>query len=92
MPPNNTLHFKHKVIRDPPYGFITMSKTETDIMDTAAFRRLYRIRQLAHAHTVYPSAHHTRFEHSLGVMHIAGRMYDEIGTDTGLIRLSEFYI
>lgn len=51
-------------------------------MDTSAFRRLHRIKQLAHAYTVYPSAHHTRFEHSLGVMHIAGRMYDEIGTDT----------
>lgn len=59
-----------------------MSKTETDLMDTSAFRRLHRIKQLAHAYTVYPSAHHTRFEHSLGVMHIAGRMYDEIGTDT----------
>ncbi len=58
-----------------------MSKVETDLMDTAAFRRLHRIKQLAHAHTVYPSAHHTRFEHSLGVMHIAGRMYDEIGTN-----------
>ena len=58
-----------------------MSKTETNLMDTAVFRRLHRIKQLAHAYTVYPSAHHTRFEHSLGVMHIAGRMYDEIGTD-----------
>ena len=43
-------------------------------MNTAAFQRLRRIRQLAMAHLVYPSAHHTRFEHSVGTMELAGRL------------------
>jgi HD superfamily phosphohydrolase len=43
-------------------------------MDTRAFQRLRRIRQLAMAHLVYPGALHTRFDHSIGTMHLAGRM------------------
>lgn len=48
-------------------------------MDTQAFRRLHRIKQLAHTRPVYPSAPHVRFEHSLGVMHVAGRVCDRLG-------------
>ena len=43
-------------------------------MNTRPFQRLRRIRQLAMAHFVYPGALHTRFEHSIGAMHIAGRI------------------
>jgi HD superfamily phosphohydrolase len=44
---------------------------ELKIIDTPIFQRLRRIRQLSGAHLIYPGAQHTRFEHSLGVMHIA---------------------
>jgi len=65
-------------IRDPIHGFIKFSSIETNVINTRAFQRLRRIRQLALASLVYPGALHTRFEHSLGVMHLAGRLYDQV--------------
>lgn len=59
-------------ITDPVHRYIGFSEVERDIIDTSVFQRLRRIRQLAGAHLVYPSAQHSRFEHSLGTMHIAG--------------------
>lgn len=64
----------HKSIRDPLYGFVDLTETETKIIDAPAFRRLQDIKQLSHAYLAYPSAIHTRFEHSLGVLHIANRI------------------
>lgn len=66
-------------IRDPVHGFINRSEEEQNIIDIPIFQRLRRIKQLAMAHLVYPGANHTRFEHSLGVMHIAGLMCDVLG-------------
>lgn len=65
-------------IRDPVHGFIKMDRWERDIINQPAFQRLRRIRQLALTHMVYPGAVHTRFEHSLGVMHVATKMYNHI--------------
>jgi HD superfamily phosphohydrolase len=59
-------------ITDPVHRSIRFSQVEKEIIDTPTFQRLRRIRQLAGAHLVYPSAQHSRFEHSLGAMHIAG--------------------
>ncbi len=61
-------------MRDPIHGFIKLSKKERDLIDTKVFQRLRRIRQLAMTFLVYPGAMHTRFDHSIGVMHIAGRI------------------
>ena len=61
-------------MRDPIHGFIKLSKTEKRLIDTKVFQRLRRIRQLAMTFLVYPGAMHTRFDHSIGVMHIAGRI------------------
>ncbi len=58
-------------ISDPIHHYIYLSDLEKDIVDTPVFQRLRRIRQLAGAHLTYPSANHTRFEHSLGVKHLA---------------------
>ena len=60
-------------IVDPIHNFIRVYETELKIIDSAIFQRLRRIRQLSGAHLTYPSAQHSRFEHSLGVMHIAGQ-------------------
>mgnify|MGYP000008282095 FL=1 len=59
-------------ITDPIHDFIRLNSTEQKIIDTPVFQRLRRIKQLSGAHLTYPGAQHTRFEHSLGVMHIAG--------------------
>ncbi|HZA47747.1 MAG TPA: HD domain-containing protein [Nitrososphaera sp.] len=59
-------------ITDPIHKYIRFSQVEKQLIDSPTFQRLRRIRQLAGAHLVYPSAQHSRFEHSLGAMHIAG--------------------
>lgn len=68
-------------VRDPIYGFITFNEWEKEIIAHPVFQRLRRIRQLALTDMVYPGATHTRFEHSLGVMHLATKMYDAILRD-----------
>ena len=58
-------------IIDPIHDFIRVYNSELKIIDSPIFQRLRRIKQLSGAHLIYPGAQHTRFEHSLGVMHIA---------------------
>lgn len=65
-------------IRDPVYGFIAFNHWGKEILNHPVFQRLRRIKQLALTEMVYPGAVHTRFEHSLGVMHFATMMYDSI--------------
>jgi HD superfamily phosphohydrolase len=59
-------------IQDPVYGYIYITDPEKMIIDSYPVQRLHRLRQLAGAEYVYPAANHTRFEHSLGVMYLAG--------------------
>lgn len=74
-------YFRFKSIRDPLYGFIDLSETETKIIDTPVFRRLHGIKQLSHAYLVYPTAIHTRFEHALGVTHLADLVSKQLAFD-----------
>ena len=60
-----------RTIRDPLWNTIRLDPTAARIVDTAAFQRLRYIRQLGLAHLVYPGASHTRFDHALGVYHLA---------------------
>lgn len=81
----------HRDFRDPVHGFIRIQGRECDIVDTPIFQRLRRIRQLAMAHLVYPGAVHTRLEHTLGVVHVAGRLCGKLDIDaehTRLVRLA----
>jgi len=64
---------KYLEIVDPIHDFIRIYESEIKLIDSPIFQRLRRIRQLAGAHLVYPSAQHSRFEHSLGVTHLAGQ-------------------
>lgn len=66
-----------KAIRDPIHGQIRLNEKIIKIIDTPQFQRLRRIKQLGFANLVYPGANHTRFEHSLGVMHIASLLTDD---------------
>jgi HD superfamily phosphohydrolase len=65
-------------IRCPIYGFVQLNDWEWQIISQAPYQRLRRIRQLAWTDYVFPGAIHTRFEHSLGVMHMATLLFDGI--------------
>ncbi len=69
------------LIKDPIFGYIHISEMEKKILDTFPFQRLRRIKQLAGTEFVYPGANHTRFEHSLGVMHLAGILAEQLHID-----------
>lgn len=64
-------HGRSLVIRDPLWNTIRVDPVAAAVLDTAAFQRLRYIRQLGLAHLVYPGATHTRFDHALGVYHLA---------------------
>lgn len=68
----------YKYINDNIYGSIPVTKLEYDIINTNSFQRLRNIKQLGLANLVFPTAEHTRFSHSIGVMHIIGRMADHL--------------
>jgi len=65
-------------VRDPVHGFIYRTSLEEAIIDTPIMQRLRRIKQLAMASLVYPGALHTRFDHSLGVMHLTGKLTEKL--------------
>ncbi len=65
-------------IKDPIHGFVRLSGPERELLDARPVQRLRHIHQLALAMQVYPGATHRRFEHSLGVMHLAGRAFDAV--------------
>ena len=82
-------------ITDPIHDFIRLNSSEQQIIDTPEFQRLRRIKQLSGAHLTYPGAQHTRFEHSIGVMHIAGMAANSLSSkrqmpssDTNDVRLA----
>lgn len=63
-------------ILDPIHGDIKLSEIEKWIISHPLFNRLRRVKQNTFLYYVFPSANHTRFEHSIGVMHIAGKIFD----------------
>lgn len=81
---------KYIEIRDPIHGFIKLNEWERDIIDQPAFQRLRRIKQLAWTNMVYPGTNHSRFEHSLGVMHVASRVFDTLVEKCKDILFAEF--
>jgi HD superfamily phosphohydrolase len=65
-------------IRDPLHVFVKLKAPELPVFNCAAFQRLRHIHQLALSYLVYPGATHKRFEHSLGVMELATRIYNVV--------------
>jgi hypothetical protein len=66
-------------IKDSVHDHIAVEGVAAALLDTPAVQRLRRIRQLGTVQLVYPSANHTRFEHSLGVYHLANRALSSLG-------------
>lgn len=82
---------KKKFIRDSVYGDIRLNEIEVEVMDNPQFQRLRRIKQLGLISLIYPGANHTRFEHSIGTMHIASKLADKLDLnqdDKELVRIS----
>ena len=61
-------------IKDPVHGYVYITEAEKQLIDSYPVQRLHRLRQLAGSEFVYPGANHTRFEHSIGVMYLAGKL------------------
>lgn len=69
---------KFHEVRDPIHAFVRLTTAERDVLNSRAFQRLRYIHQLALTYLVYPGATHRRFEHSLGVMELATRIFDVV--------------
>src|SRR5437667_11660746 len=76
-----TSYDRESLISDPLHGYIAYTATriageiaEQSLVDHPWVQRLRRIHQLQSAWWVYPSAEHTRFQHVIGAMHLAGRI------------------
>ncbi len=65
-------------IRDPIHVFVRLDGDERKVLNSRPFQRLRYIHQLATTYLIYPGATHRRFEHSLGVMELAGRVFDVV--------------
>lgn len=69
---------KKKFVHDPLWGTIELAPYEVCLLDTPLFQRLRQIHQTGNVFATFPSATHTRYEHTLGVMHLAGRIAETL--------------
>lgn len=72
----------NKVIRDSVHGDIELSGEEMRLIHTRSFQRLHGLKQLGLTYLVYPAAKHARFEHVLGVMHMAVQIAQRLDQGT----------
>lgn len=80
-----------KSILDDVHGLIPITAIEKEIIDTKIFKRLHDIKQLSLTHFIFPGSEHTRYSHSLGVMHLIDKMATSIGfndEDRQIVRLA----
>jgi len=75
---------KSKFIRDPIHDIIEVDSDALKIIDTFAFQRLRRIKQLGVGWFVYPSAEHSRFSHSIGTYHVAKKVLNILNNSSGV--------
>ncbi|XP_065778025.1 deoxynucleoside triphosphate triphosphohydrolase SAMHD1 isoform X2 [Muntiacus reevesi] len=85
----NCIQHTMKVINDPIHGHIEFHPLLIRIIDTPQFQRLRYIKQLGGGYYVFPGASHNRFEHSLGVGYLAGRLVRELGEKQPELQISE---
>ncbi|MBI3860147.1 MAG: HD domain-containing protein [Thaumarchaeota archaeon] len=69
-------------IRDPVHGYVKITGVERDVIDSPFVQRLRRVHQLAGSYLVYPGAVHTRFEHVIGAMHVAGQVGETLAASS----------
>jgi len=69
---------RHSVLREPVHGDVYLTHEELRVLDTPEMQRLRGIKQLGTAYLVYPGAVHTRFDHSIGTVHVTQKIVDAI--------------
>jgi len=87
------MNVENKIIRDPIHGNIKLEGILLKLLETPEIQHLYNIKQLGFAHLVFPGAHHTRLEHSLGVYHLATRVAETLNlrnSEKEIIRYAAF--
>lgn len=85
---------KYSVMRDPVHGDVYLTHEELEVLDTREMQRLRGVKQLGTAYLVYPGAVHTRFDHSIGSLHVTQSIIDAVNLSFelnpgGLIGISE---
>ena len=85
---------KYSVMRDPVHGDVYLTHEELEVLDTREMQRLRGVKQLGTAYLVYPGAVHTRFDHSIGSLHVTQSIIDAVNLSfelnpAGLIGISE---
>jgi len=85
---------RFSVVRDPVHGDVYLTHEELTILDTPEMQRLRGVKQLGTAYLVFPGAVHTRFDHSIGSVHVTQRMIEAINLSfeldpAGSIRISD---
>jgi hypothetical protein len=70
--------------RDPVHAFISVTGDERKIIDSRPFQRLRNVHQLALGYLIYPGATHRRFEHSLGVMELATKIFETVTAESNI--------
>jgi len=79
---------REKIIHDPIHGSLRVSGPFLDLLETPEMQRLRGIRQLGMAHLVFPGGNHSRFEHSLGVLHLVEKFGESRGLEGGELLLA----
>lgn len=80
-----------KFIRDSIHGNLSITQYETELIDYPQIQRLRRLKQLGFISLIYPGANHSRFEHSIGTMHLASQLADQLeltNEDKELVRVA----
>ncbi|MHB8777261.1 MAG: HD domain-containing protein [Anaerolineales bacterium] len=93
LPNLPSLDWDQKTIRDPIWGEIPITQVEKSIIQTESFYRLRGIKQLSFAYLAFPGAVHSRFEHSIGVMHATDMLLKMVRSEKGDqgIKISPFH-
>ena len=80
-----------KFIRDSIHGNLPLNQFELEVLDYPQVQRLRRVKQLGFIYLIYPGANHSRFEHSIGTMHLASKLADQLELsedDKDLVRIA----
>ncbi len=80
-----------KFIRDSIHGNLPLDPFEIEVLDYPQLQRLRRVKQLGFISLIYPGANHSRFEHSIGTMHLASKLADQLELskdDKDLVRIA----